>query len=147
HRTDSLLTLWRVTAPAASEMLSRENEFADFALERLEAGLALLEGQNSVEEYHSLPQTVYLGQNYPNPFNASTVIPFRQDHAGPVRITIHDIQGRQVAALTDQQYPAGEYRLVWDAATLPSGLYFCSIRTVKSTGAPFLSTRKLTLLK
>ncbi|MFH1851790.1 MAG: T9SS type A sorting domain-containing protein [Candidatus Neomarinimicrobiota bacterium] len=147
HRTDSLLTLWRVTAPTASEMLSWENEFADFALERLEAGLALLEGQNGVEEYQALPQTVYLEQNYPNPFNASTVIPFWQDYAGPVRITIHDIQGRQVAALADQEYPAGQYHLVWDAATLPSGLYFCTIRAVKSNGALFLSTRKLTLLK
>ncbi|MEZ4698786.1 MAG: DUF1501 domain-containing protein [Rhodothermales bacterium] len=75
------------------------------------------------------PDGFELGQNYPNPFASATTISFSLREAGPVTVDVYDIQGRVVAALVDRTLPAGEHRVTFDAAGLPSGTYLYRIRT------------------
>jgi flagellar hook assembly protein FlgD len=51
---------------------------------------------------------------------------------GPVRLTVHDIQGRTVRELTDRVWTAGEHKIVWDGidkrgALVVPGLYLAHL--------------------
>jgi len=76
-----------------------------------------------------LPETFTLGQNYPNPFNASTVLTFAVSEPSPVRISVFDIIGREVANLADERFAPGYYRLSWDCRTCATGVYFIVMQT------------------
>ncbi len=89
-----------------------------------------------------LPTEFALHQNYPNPFNPTTTIRYDVKQSGLVSVKIFDILGREVATLVSGTIPAGFHTTVWDASSLPSGLYLCRME------APgFEHTRKLVLLK
>ena len=83
-----------------------------------------------------------LDQNRPNPFNPVTTIAFRLPRALPVRLTVYDLRGREVARLVDGELPAGAHEVAWDATGCASGLYVCRLE-----GPGVLETRKLTLVK
>ena len=68
-----------------------------------------------------------LAQNYPNPFNATTTISFTAPRSGAVQLTVFDALGRQVARLTSGHYEPGTHLVHFDAADLPSGVYFYRI--------------------
>lgn len=76
----------------------------------------------------SLPERLSLSQNYPNPFNAATAIRYQLPAKSDVSIEIFDILGRKVTALVDKEQPAGEYRVIWNAEDIPSGVYFYRIK-------------------
>ena len=70
-----------------------------------------------------------LAPNAPNPFNPGTVIPYRLDVDGPVRLVVYNLVGQHVRTLVDEAQTAGVYRVHWDArdaAARPvsSGVYF-----------------------
>ena len=70
-----------------------------------------------------------LAPNVPNPFNPSTVIPYRLDTDGPVRLVIYNLLGQRIRALVDEAQTAGAYRVQWDARDaagrrVSSGVYF-----------------------
>lgn len=50
----------------------------------------------------------------PNPFNPSTSISFALPATQRVRVTVHDLEGKLVATLLDEQRPAGPHTLIWD---------------------------------
>ena len=85
-----------------------------------------------------------LGQNYPNPFNPTTRIEFniQEGLRGPVRLTINDILGREVAVLIDGSMSPGTHRVTWDGAQFPSGLYLCRLTAGASS-----ATRRMILLR
>ncbi|MCX6138642.1 MAG: T9SS type A sorting domain-containing protein [Ignavibacteriales bacterium] len=92
---------------------------------------------------HSItPQAYCLDQNYPNPFNPSTTIEYAIPLQSQVMVKIVDLLGREVATLVNQKKDAGTYSLQWDASTMPSGIYFCSL-----TAGPFQKTKRMILLK
>ncbi len=69
----------------------------------------------------------------PNPFSRSTALRFTLAAAGPVRIAVYDVRGREVAVLADARYDAGEHGLAWDGTgrsggPLGPGLYFAVFR-------------------
>lgn len=74
------------------------------------------------------PGSFELSQNYPNPFNASTVIAYQVHQPGPVKLRIHDVQGREIETLVDRVQEAGSYRISWSREGLPSGIYFYTLR-------------------
>lgn len=80
--------------------------------------------------------------NYPNPFNPSTTIEFRIPHESHVSLEIFNSLGQQVSLLEDQKLRAGDHRQEWNAATLPSGAYFCRLQADR-----LVQTRKVLLLK
>jgi chitinase len=71
-----------------------------------------------------VPTAVRLAQNYPNPFNPSTTIRYETSAPGHVRLSVHDVVGREVSLLADAWEPAGSHQVEFAAAGLASGMYF-----------------------
>jgi hypothetical protein len=71
----------------------------------------------------------------PDPFRSETRLAFVLPRAGRARLTVHDLQGRQVAALEDgTALSAGVHTRSWDGRSsrgesLPPGLYFARLAT------------------
>jgi acetyl esterase/lipase len=80
-----------------------------------------------------------LAQNYPNPFNPSTVISYSLPESGKVNITVYDILGNEIAALVNAIQAAGTHQVVFNAAGLPSGVYFARM----NAGQKMLSEKML----
>ncbi len=76
------------------------------------------------DEGNSIPTSVALEQNYPNPFNPNTVISYQLSVVSGVDLRVFDLLGREVAMLVNEVKPAGSYRVSWNAAGMPSGVYF-----------------------
>ncbi len=87
-----------------------------------------LSGAVNVANQNLSPAVFYLSQNYPNPFNPSTVIeysvPSVDKNNALVKLSVFDILGREVAVLVNEQKSAGNYKVVFDASKLGSGVYF-----------------------
>ncbi|MBR9974280.1 MAG: S8 family serine peptidase [Bacteroidetes bacterium] len=79
--------------------------------------------KEAAEDDAVMPVSVTLDQNYPNPFNPTTTIRYALPEAGPVRLAVVDLLGREVARLTDGWRDAGRHELQFDAKDLPSGTY------------------------
>jgi hypothetical protein len=97
-------------------------------------------------------------QNYPNPFNPSTTIGFqippspfseKGERRGFVSLKIYDLIGREVATLVSEPLSAGRYTRQWNAANMPSGVYFYRLQVYPdAVGAgSYTETKKLILLK
>ncbi len=72
---------------------------------------------------------LFLAPPRPNPFRSVAAIEYRLPRSGRVRLTVHDVGGRQVAVLVDGLRPAGRHAVEWRAAAAPAGLYFCRLET------------------
>lgn len=89
-----------------------------------------------------IPISTELHQNYPNPFNPSTVVSFYLPEAGLVRLTVHDLLGRQVGLLREGFVEAGSHSAGFNADWLPSGVYVYRLETPEAT-----LSRKMILVK
>jgi len=83
-----------------------------------------------------------LGQNYPNPFNPTTHIRFNIPETGNTKLTVFNIMGEVVANLVDGVVPPGGHTVSWNAANMPTGVYFYRLES-----GNFTQTRKLLLVK
>ncbi|MDZ7316185.1 MAG: T9SS type A sorting domain-containing protein [candidate division KSB1 bacterium] len=81
-------------------------------------------------------------QNYPNPFNAVTFITYRLQESCRVNLQVVDLHGKSVARLVDQIQMPGDYKVRFDSALLPSGVYFCILRI-----GEFQAEKKMTIVK
>jgi hypothetical protein len=88
------------------------------------------------------PETFNLSQNYPNPFNPSTAIKYSVPNSSRVKIKVFDVLGKEVTTLVNEEKPAGNYEVNFDAAKLTSGVYFYRIMV-----SDFIQTKKMLLLK
>jgi len=59
-----------------------------------------------------------------------------------VSIIVYDILGNEVATLVNSEKPAGVYEIEWNAANVPSGVYFYQLKT-----GSFVQTKKMILLR
>lgn len=76
------------------------------------------------------PGLVSIERTWPNPFNPSTTIEFVLRQRGPVRGTVHNLLGQQVARLLDENsLGAGVHRVEFRPDGLASGLYFVRIES------------------
>lgn len=89
-----------------------------------------------------LPASFALHQNFPNPFNPSTTIRYDLPARASVRLSVFDILGREVAVLVDRTEDAGVKSVVWNAGSLPSGVYVMRLRAGASTAASRLVLAK-----
>jgi hypothetical protein len=94
------------------------------------------------DQNNIIPSEFSLEQNYPNPFNPTTQINYSIVNGGLVTIKVYDILGREVAILVNEEKPAGNYEVMFDAANLSSGIYFYTI-----TANDFHQTKKMILLR
>jgi hypothetical protein len=100
----------------------------------------IIEGDSDLRR----PDGFSLKPNYPNPFNNDTNVQFYLPNYAQIKITVHDILGREIALLTDSIYQSGTYTLLWNAQELSSGVYF--IKMVVVGGGTF-QVQKALLLK
>ncbi len=68
-----------------------------------------------------------LFQNYPNPFNNISNLKFKIAKICDVKISVYDIQGKEVETLVNKTMQAGTYHLQWDGERYSSGIYFYSM--------------------
>jgi photosystem II stability/assembly factor-like uncharacterized protein len=69
-----------------------------------------------------------LYQNYPNPFNPKTKIKFYLPVGTNVKLTVHNMLGKEVATIIEGDYlSAGNWEFEWDGSDFPSGVYYYTI--------------------
>ena len=89
------------------------------------------------------PDDFSLSQNYPNPFNPSTVISYRLASSGHVQLKVHDMLGRELPTLVDDNQVPGTYQVEFNPHTqASSGTYFYTLRAGEHA-----ETKKMTILK
>ncbi len=91
-----------------------------------------------------LPREIVVEPNYPNPFNPSTIIPFSLPEPSIITVEVYDALGRRVAIAADQQnFPAGDNEVEFNAGSLSSGVYIYRIKFEDGT----VITEKMMLIK
>jgi len=96
-----------------------------------------------------LPTEYALSQNHPNPFNPSTTIEYALPRNSFVRLDLFDLLGQHIQVLTNDSKQAGYHTVRFNAAGLPSGMYFYRIeaRPTDGTQDVFVEAKKLLLVK
>ena len=59
-----------------------------------------------------------------------------------MQLVIYEVLGREVATLVNEEKPEGEYEVEFNAANLPSGIYFYQLRA-----GQFTEAKKMVLLR
>jgi hypothetical protein len=73
----------------------------------------------------NMPSMLSLSEAYPNPFNPSTVIRFSVAVAGMAKLHVINILGQHITTLfSGHAEPGTVYPIQFNAASLPSGVYF-----------------------
>jgi hypothetical protein len=76
------------------------------------------------------PDELSLEQNYPNPFGQFTGLSYfipQGAHLNQISLKVFDVLGRQIADLTPLVTKAGNGHVMFNAAPLPEGTYFCRL--------------------
>lgn len=136
--SDLLPTVQDFSVAAATFDYDRDGDF-DIAIGS-SAPFVNLGGQNrlyinqrlsppvSAEEPGGLPRSAELLGNYPNPFNPSTSIRFRLATAADVTISAAGLLGAEVMRVELPHRPPGVHEVSWNAAHLPAGIYWYTLR-------------------
>ena len=93
------------------------------------------------------PVDFSLSQNHPNPFNPATNIAYELAYSSHVKITIHDMNGRQIRTLVNRTQSPGYQTVTWNgkdskSKTVAAGVYIYTIEA-----GPFRSMKKMLFLK
>jgi photosystem II stability/assembly factor-like uncharacterized protein len=94
------------------------------------------------KEANELPKDYTLSQNYPNPFNPSTVISYSLPSASNVKLIVYNTIGQTVNVLENKFKNADTYSVNFNAADLPSGIYF-----YKLEAGQFSQVKKMMVIK
>ena len=65
----------------------------------------------------------------PNPARREARLAFALPRAQRVRLSVLDLQGREVALLSDGEFAAGHHDFTWAVGTANAGVYFARLRT------------------
>jgi hypothetical protein len=98
--------------------------------------------QTHIESNTKSPMGPALEQNYPNPFNPSTTINYELPKSSEVRLSVHDMLGREVSVLVNERKNAGVHAVEFDASALSSGMYLYQLQA-----GDFIQTRRLVILR
>jgi len=96
----------------------------------------------SEQDVANQPLVYSLSQNYPNPFNPSTKISFSLPSAEKTLLTIYNGLGQTVMTLVNEELPAGQHQVEFNASSLPSGLYYYRLEA-----GNYRQVRKMILVK
>ena len=107
------------------------------------------EYSNIVEIDLTMPIVFSLEQNYPNPFNPATKIKYSIPNVtlsgiegSRVILKVYDILGNEIATLVNEEKPAGNYEVNFNASKLASGVYFYQLQA-----GSFVETKKMILIR
>jgi hypothetical protein len=67
--------------------------------------------------------------SYPNPTSGTADFRLQISDFGKVSLKIYNAQGQTVAVVLDEEIPAGEHIIRFDASELPAGIYFYRLTT------------------
>jgi hypothetical protein len=96
----------------------------------------------------NVPENFKLFQNYPNPFNPNTTIRFDIKTKSFVSLNIYNVLGQRIRQIVNEELQPGEYKSVFNALDLPSGIYFYKLVVGDNSGnGSFADTRKMILIK
>jgi hypothetical protein len=95
-----------------------------------------------INDDHSPMINYRLSQNYPNPFNPTTKISYSLPKSSLVQLKIFNLLGQEIATLVNEEKPAGNYEVNFNASNLPSGVYLYKIQA-----GDYIETKKMILLK
>lgn len=103
----------------------------------------------STDVYNTLAKKYLLLQNFPNPFNPVTKISYQIPSMGLVQLSIYDILGKEITSLVNEEKPAGNYDVEFNANDLSSGVYFYRLQVYPANGGRgnFVETKKMILLR
>lgn len=90
----------------------------------------------------ALPSSFFLSRNYPNPFNPSTTLSFELPRRSTVKLMVFNARGESVSTVTEGVYEPGRHEVTFDAAGLPSGIYFYRLQA-----GEFVQTKKMVLMR
>jgi|GEM_PF-2171995 len=119
-----------------------DSEFPILYIDQVWIGLPEDVSAIPVKETTKLPSKIELAQNYPNPFNPVTFIEFSIPKTTNVRLSIFDLQGKEVIVLINENRDAGNYSIEFNGSNLSSGIYFYKLEAGNK-----VLTKKLTLIK
>jgi len=94
-----------------------------------------------------LPSYYILSQNFPNPFNPTTSIQYTIPENSIVKLTIFNIQGKEINQIFNKEHKPGQYAILWDGKDnngniVPTGMYFYQLFTKN-----YSSIRKMIFIK
>jgi len=89
-----------------------------------------------------LPTEFALYRNYPNPFNPTTTFEFALPSRQQVNFSIYDLNGHLLETLVDNEKPAGNHSVKWNASGYSTGVYL-----YRFDAGEFHSVRKCILMK
>ncbi|MFC2131909.1 T9SS type A sorting domain-containing protein [Bacteroidota bacterium] len=123
---DTLKSIFEFQRPLNSIRLSDDNKY-----------LAYCSAEGSLGMYEvDLPTDVDIKEYekemsiYPNPIIDKTTIEFRTAEIACITITITNALGQEVALIANNElYSPGIHQLKFDAGKLPSGIYYCTLKT------------------
>jgi plastocyanin len=95
-----------------------------------------------VNKNTSQPDRFLVEQNYPNPFNPTTTIRYALPQSGLVTVKVFNILGEELATVVNGVESAGAHEIQFNAANLPSGIYFYRVQDGNVT-----QTKRMLLLK
>ncbi len=122
--TDTLI----ISIPYGSEIVF------DFELQQIPVGID--------DIVYTIPLEYSLQQNYPNPFNPTSTIVYGIPNNGIVTLRVYNLLGEVMATLVNEEKAAGTYDVEFNAAGLPSGIYFYKLQA-----GNFVESKKMILLK
>lgn len=100
--------------------------------------LSLGESESSINQ----PKNFSLSQNFPNPFNPATKISYSLPKTDFVSIKVYNTLGQELAEIVSGEKHAGNYEVDFNAANLPSGIYF-----YKLIAENFSEIKKMVMMK
>ena len=89
-----------------------------------------------------LPTEAALHAAFPNPFGERATLRYDVATAGPVRIAVYDLLGREVAVLVDGAQEPGRHAVALDAQALSNGVYL-----VRMTAPDASRTTRITVAR
>jgi subtilisin-like proprotein convertase family protein len=120
----------------------QDNESGDFGTLDEFTVHVTYEGTDADDSPIGLPSSFKFHGAFPNPFNPSTTLRFDLASNSDVSLVVFNSLGQEVATLVNGSMNAGSHSISFNAADLPSGLYFAQLRAGTN-----VSTQKLVLMK
>ena len=78
-------------------------------------------------------------ETFPNPMSRFTNIQYSLNTESNINIVLYDALGVVVSEILNGNRQAGNYNVIWDRNTLPSGMYFLRMRTGQTSKTIILS--------